>query len=255
MFFFLSKTLNYLTMPLVIIVLCFLLSAFLKKNNWKKWTFRIGLSLLLFCTNEFIANEVMTWWELPPTPFNEIDKTYDWGILLTGVAKSNVQPNDRVHFSRGADRVTHTVQLYKLGLIKKILVSGGNGKLQDIEEQEANELARAIVMMAVPAEDIITEVKSRNTHESAVEVKKILNDTIRAEQCILITSAYHMRRSKACFSKVGLQLDTFSADIQSHERLFTFDVLFIPKLDALILWHIIVKEWTGMIAYKIAGYV
>jgi uncharacterized SAM-binding protein YcdF (DUF218 family) len=255
MFFFLSKTLNYLTMPLVIIVLCFLLSAFLKKTNWKKWLFRIGLALLLFCTNEFIANEIINWWELPATPFNKIEKTYDWGILLTGVAKSKVEPRDRVHFSRGADRVTHTVQLYKLGLIKKILVSGGNGRLQDIELQEADELANAIILMGVPAEDIVTEIKSRNTHESAVEVKKILNDTIKAEQCLLITSAFHMRRSKACFAKVGLTLETFSADIQSQKRQFTFDVLFLPKLDALIVWHIIMKEWTGMTAYWLAGYV
>jgi uncharacterized SAM-binding protein YcdF (DUF218 family) len=255
MFFFLSKTLNYLTMPLVIIVLCFVFSSIIKKSNWKKWSFRIGLGLLLFCSNEFIANEVISAWELPATPFDKINKRYEWGILLTGVAKSKMEPRDRVHFSRGADRVIHTIQLYKMGIIRKVLISGGNGRLVEVAEQEADELARAMVMLGVPQHDIVTEIKSRNTHESAYEVVKIMNDTISPAQCLLITSGYHMRRSKRCFSKVGLELDTFSADILGHKRIFSFDVLFIPKIDAVVLWHTLVKEWTGMTAYWVAGYI
>jgi uncharacterized SAM-binding protein YcdF (DUF218 family) len=255
MFFFLSKTLNYLTMPMVIIVLCFVAAAIIKKARWKKWLFRIGLGILLFCTNEFIANAVMSAWELPATRFDKIDKHYSWGILLTGVAKSKVEPRDRVHLSRGADRVTHTVQLYKMGFIKKVLISGGNGALLDVEEHEADELARAMVTLGVPRQDIVTEVKSRNTHESAVEVNKILNDSIPARECLLITSAFHMRRSKACFLKVGLKLDTFSADILSHKTLYKFDVLFVPKVEALMLWHTLVKEWTGITVYWLVGYI
>jgi uncharacterized SAM-binding protein YcdF (DUF218 family) len=255
MFFFLSKTLNYLTMPLVIVVFCLVLSALIKKVKWRKWLFRVGVGILLFCTNEFVANAVMGAWELPATPFDKIEKRYRWGILLTGVTKSKVEPADRVHFARGADRVTHTVQLYKMGFIKKVLISGGNGTLAEGGEQEADVLAKAMVMMGVPRQDILTEIESRNTHESAVEVNKILNDTIPPEECLLITSAFHMRRSKACFSKVDLKLDTFSADILSHKNLFTFDVLFVPKIEALMLWHTLVKEWTGITVYWLVGYI
>ncbi len=53
-------------------------------------------------------------------------KPHDLGIVLTGATIPNRLPNDRIYFARGADRVTHTVQLYKLGLLKKILISGGN---------------------------------------------------------------------------------------------------------------------------------
>ncbi len=125
MFFTLSKTLGYLTQPIVIVCLFLVASVFIKSPIWKKWFFRAGLGLLLFFSNDFIANETMALWEIKPTPFASITKQYEYGILLTGVTKSQMEPKDRVYFQRGADRVTHSMQLYKLGIIKKILVSGG----------------------------------------------------------------------------------------------------------------------------------
>ena len=141
MFFFLSKTLSYITMPLVIVCVCLITALICRNKNLKKKLFRLSAILLLFFSNDFIANEVTLWWEIPPTPFVELKKKYEYGILLTGVGKSEIQPADRVYFSRGADRVTHTLQLYKLGIIKKILVSGGNGKLKEVAKQEADEIA------------------------------------------------------------------------------------------------------------------
>lgn len=255
MFFFLSKTLNYMTMPLVIVCGCFVLSLFLKAKNWKTRFFKIGLVSLLFFSNDFITNEVVQWWEVAPTPFVAIQKRYDYGILLTGIGKSEMEPGDRVYFSRGADRVTHTLQLYKLGLIKKILVSGGNGKLSAVNRQEADAIAEVLVLMGVVSSDILIENKSRNTHESAVEVIKLYRDTIKPEQCLLITSAFHCRRSKACFEKQGWNVDIFSTDFLSHRRKFTPDVLIIPSVEALNHWHILVREWTGILAYKLMGYI
>jgi uncharacterized SAM-binding protein YcdF (DUF218 family) len=256
MFFFLSKTLSYITMPLVIISILLLLSVFLKKTSkWKSRCFKIALGLLFFLSNDFIANEIVRWWEVPATPFASIQKKYECGILLTGVTKSEMEPSDRVYFSRGADRVTHTLQLYKLGIIKKILVSGGNGKLVKIEKQEADQIVEVLILMGVPESDIFVENKSRNTHESALEIDRLFRNQIKPENCILITSAFHMRRSKACFVKQGWNVDMFSTDFISHKRRFTPDALLIPKEEALGDWHILVREWTGMVAYKLAGYI
>ena len=255
MFFILSKTIDFLTMPLVIISVLLLLSFFLRPARWKYRLLRAGVALLLFCSNDFIVNEFMRAWEIPPTPFAEIKKHYQWGILLSGVTKSEMEPKDRVHFSSGADRVTHTFQLYKGGFIQKILVSGGSGKLLNRGQREADEIASVLLMMGTKPEDIITENNSRNTHESAMEVKSILTGQTRPEECLLITSAFHMRRSSACFRRVGWSMDTFSTNILSHKRKFAVDVLLLPKPEALLGWNVLMKEWVGYIAYTIAGYI
>ena len=254
MFFFLSKTINFLTMPLVIICTLLLLSIFLRSPRWKYRLSRAGIILLLFCSNEFIVNELMGAWELPPTPFADV-KHYKWGILLSGVIQSGREPRDRIYFAHGADRVTHTFQLYKQGFIEKILVSGGSGSLVNTDQREADEIADVLLMMGAKAEDIVTENVSRNTHESALQVKAILTGKATPGDCLLITSAFHMRRSAASFRSVGWAMDTFSTNFLSHPRRFTVDTLLIPKPDALLGWHVLVKEWVGYVAYTLAGYI
>ena len=184
-----------------------------------------------------------------------LKKNYTWGILLSGVAKGGMTPDDRVYFQRGADRVTHTLQLYKKGLVSKILVSGGSGRLLDIGEREANDLSDVLIMMGVSPEDILVESESRNTHESAVAVKKILENKVTPDQCILITSGFHMRRSHSAFAKAGWEIDAFSTDFLTHPRTYTFDVLFIPKIEAINIWHHLIKETIGYVAYFVVGYI
>jgi len=255
MFFFLSKTLSYLIRPLVIICACLLLSWLVRSERWKKRLFLAGTLLLLFFSNEFIVNEAMHAWEVQVTPFTELQRKYEYGILLCGVVKSEVGPKDRVYVGSAADRINHTLQLYKMGYIKKVLISGGSGRLIDIGEREADELSSLLQLMGVPVEDILIENNSRNTHESAIEVKKLLEEKSSPDQCLLITSANHMRRSVACFAKAGWPMDTFSTDFLSHYRKFSFDVLFIPKIEALSSWNVLIKEWTGYTIYWIMGYI
>jgi len=256
MFFIFSKILAYLIMPIVIICGLLVASAFVKKEAIRKKLFYCGLALLLFCSNDFIVNEVMKVWEIPITPFSAMNKNYKWAILLTGVTKYDEGLlGDRIYFNRGADRVTHTVQLYKIGKVKKIMVSGGSGNLLIPDRKEADEIMEALLLMGIPAEDIVTETNSRNTHESSLEVKKILISKTTSDSCLLVTSAYHMRRSAACFAKVGWKVDCFSVDFLSHKRVYTPDALFIPKIEAIGNWQVLIKEWIGMISYKLAGYV
>ncbi|MBS1681708.1 MAG: YdcF family protein [Bacteroidetes bacterium] len=253
MFFILSKILLYAVMPLVVICGLLIVSFFLKKESLKKKCRFTALAMLLFFTNDFINNEVMRLWEIPVTKIQDIKKTYTYGIILAGVTRYDTGPPDRVYFNCGADRVTHTLQLYKLGIIKKILVSGGSGRVTAPEQNEALEIASVLQLMGVPVQDIVIEGKSRNTHESAVAVKRLLGNTT-PEECILITSAFHMRRSLACFEKIGWKTDCFSVDFLSHHRQFTLDVLIVPSVESLMRWHTLVKEWVGMAVYKLMGY-
>ncbi len=255
MFFILSKILSVLIMPYTIVVVLVALSVVVRDEKWKKRFFRTGFVLLLLFSNEFISNEVMSAWEVKAKAFKDVTP-HQLGIVLTGSTVPLLKPDDRVYFHRGADRVTHTIQLYKLGLIKKILISGGSGMLMTEDEPEANKFKKVMILMGVPEEDIIIENETRNTYESAVEVKPLLDSLhFRAEDCLLITSAFHMRRSLAVYRKAGLEIEPFSTDFYAHPRFFYVDGLLIPKLDAMMNWHKLIKEWVGLAAYKAAGYV
>src|SRR5690606_4211525 len=189
MFFILSKTLSYFIMPLSLVCYLLLASVVIKKVRLKKILFWTGFGMLLFFSNDFIANQVMHSWEIKAIPYRDM-RPHQLGIVLTGATLSLPYPDDRVYFNKGADRVTHTVQLYKLGLIEKVLISGGTGRISGDVEPEANKFKKAMVMMGVDSTHIMIENVTRNTYESAVAVKPMLDSLgYTSSECLLITSA------------------------------------------------------------------
>ncbi len=250
MFFFLSKILAVVITPITLILLPFFWAMY---KHSKKWLW-ISMVVLFIFGNSLIANYTMMWWERPMVPLNQLEKNYDIGIILTGVTHNHFPVNDRVHFTRGADRVLHPVQLYKEGYIKKILVTGGSGALMPGELREAEEIKRVLMLAEIPEADIIVEKESRNTYENAQFTAKIINRDFKEARLLLITSAFHMRRSEACFENAGLDFDIFPA----HFLGFTPDPglnLIYPDERNMYLWSILFREWLGLVAYKITGYI
>jgi len=68
MFFVLSKTINFLAMPLVLVCLLWICSRVIRNKKWKKRLAIAGLSFLLMISNDFITNEVALLWEPAATP-------------------------------------------------------------------------------------------------------------------------------------------------------------------------------------------
>ncbi|MBM3176501.1 MAG: YdcF family protein [Bacteroidetes bacterium] len=254
MFFFLSKTIGKLFLPGSLIAVFLLWGLFVKNPGLKRKLLITSVALFFFFTNEFLAIEAARIWETPLVPMNSIDRTYSTGILLTGVTQSHAPLKDRIYVTSSPDRVNHTVMLFKKGIIKNILISGGSGELLDGTYSEAVELRKLFLSMGVPDSVIRTEGNSRNTFENAVESVKLLKDT-DPNDCLLITSAFHMPRASACFKKAGFDCPVFPTDTQLEERQFTPDQIIIPSTKALKIWERIFKETLGLISYTAAGYI
>jgi len=255
MFFILSKTLAFLIKPITLVLICFILGFFLKKPRWKKRFLVSGFVLLVIFTNDFLSNEFIRWWEVPVTPLEQLEGKYDVAIVLAGITETKMLPRDRVYFKKGADRVTHALQLYRQKKVKKILVSGGTGDPLDQSYREARELFKFLRLAGVPARDLMVEPHSRNTHESAIQTTKMLKSGIGKNKYLLITSAFHMRRALACFEKQGLPVIGYSTDFYSLERKHFIWVFFIPSDDALTRWTKLSKEIVGYTVYKMMGYI
>jgi uncharacterized SAM-binding protein YcdF (DUF218 family) len=253
MFFILSKTLFYFCIPLFWIIVFLLFAFFSKNQKRKKRFFLTGISMLIFFSNDFIANEALKIWEIPATKISDV-QPHDIGIVLTGIA-SRHDPRDRVYIDAGSGRVLHTVQLYRLGKIKKILISGGSGRLLGDTIPEAVELASVFRLCGIPEEDLLLEDKSINTRENAVLSKKFLDKRNFNGKALLITSAFHMRRARLCFNKAGLKTDVFSTDFRSHKTVFNPASLIFPSETAIGKWTTIFHETLGVVSYKIAGYI
>jgi len=252
MFFILSKILAFIITPTLWIVLCFLYAYLTKKERLKKKFFKIGLILLLFFSNGFILDEAFRLWEIPATKIENV-KQYEYGIVLGGMSVYDPQM-DRAQFYRGVDRLIQTIELYRRGKIKKIVFTGGSGRILHPEMKEGNYINRYMIYMGIPKEDFIIESESNNTHENAVFTKKILDEKNIKGKFLLITSAFHMRRSVGCFTKAGFDVDTYSTDRFSGPRKFELDHLLLPTASAINEWSNLIHEIVGYLVYKMKGY-
>ena len=255
MFFILSKTIYILAMPLTLVIICFLTGCFVKRRKYKRNTYILGVTLLLFFSNSFIINELMLKWEIPPTPITDLRGSYRVGIVLSGITNMGKSPFDRVYFNKGADRIMHALQLYKEKKIDKILISGGSGSLFTTERFEADNLKLVLLQANIPEADIFIENKSRNTFENAQYSAKILHEHFPDEDYLLITSAFHMRRANACFLNAGIDVSPYSTDFYTFNRNFRFDTMLFPNPHAVVKWTILVKELLGWFLYKLSGYI
>ena len=233
----------------------FILAIALKKRSIRVKFFILGLAYLFFFSNRFIANEVLLLWEIPPTPYENITGDYYAGIVMGGVTNSEKTPRDRVYFSKGADRITHAYQLYKLGKIRKILVSGGSSKLGVFEYKEADNLYNYLILCGMDTADIILENHARNTYENALYSSQILEEESPGKKHLVITSGFHLKRSLLCFRKLGMEVDGFSTDFYTKDRTFNLNMMLIPDPSAFSDWHLIIHEILGLLSYKIAGYI
>jgi uncharacterized SAM-binding protein YcdF (DUF218 family) len=162
---------------------------------------------------------------------------------------------DRAQFFRGVDRLIQAIELYKRGVIKKIIFTGGSGRLLHPEMKEGKYINRYLLDMGIPQEDFLIESESQNTHENALFTKTLLDQNNIKGDFLLITSGFHMRRSIGCFNKVGIVATPYSADPHSGPRKFEFDYLFIPAVTMMNEWDNLIHEVVGYITYKLVGYI
>ncbi len=255
MFFILSKILFIFVQPINWVLGLMLFALFTKKTKWKKRALIWAAVLFIFFTNRLIFNQFAKIWELDTITADQIQQPYDIGILLGGYSNSKIIPNhDRFNFSSRANRFLNAYELYKTGKVRKLLLTGGSGDLLQKNPSEGVEMKKYLVRLGVPESDIIVEGKSRNTWENAVFTKQVIDEQYPNAKCLLMTSAWHMRRSIACYEKAGVKFTPFSVDFVTESDRWAPEFSIIPDRAGFYFWEMLIKEWVGMVVYKLQGY-
>lgn len=254
MFFILSKALLFLLSPFFWIVVSVVAYFLFKQPKWKKRALITSVCLFLFFTNTVIFSIFCRMWEVPGTPIDKI-KHHDVGIVLSGMAEYD-NSMKRLSIRRSGDRIWQAITLYKTGKIKKMLITGESGYVSDRGLKEAQQFKELLIQWGIPSSAILTEEVSKNTHENATESKKVLDDNPELRSYLLITSGTHMKRSLACFEKVGLKSTPFSTDLHtSTNQHYFWDQYIIPDVSNLDSWNKLTKEWIGYVSYWMMGYI
>jgi len=155
---------------------------------------------------------------------------------------------DHIDLTDAGDRILHTIDLYRQGKVKTILVAGGNVPWQMNRPIESILIADFLRRQGVADDAILTDTKSGNTRANAIEVSRILG-RLGNPQALLVTSAAHMPRAAAAFRKLGIDIIPSPTDFRASagDRMDLLSLL--PNASALSASSEAIREWLGYAVY------
>jgi uncharacterized SAM-binding protein YcdF (DUF218 family) len=155
--------------------------------------------------------------------------------------------------SRTLERVRYAAALAKKTTLP-ILVSGGN-VFESKSPDKPSVPAEATAMAEVLENEFNTpvqwrETKSRNTVENAIYSRKLLQP-LNVDRILLVTHAFHMKRAKSAFEKVGFHVQVASTAYLSSADDDELDIFqFLPSAQAMLNSHFALHELMGLIWYR-----
>jgi uncharacterized SAM-binding protein YcdF (DUF218 family) len=212
-----------------------------REKTWSRRFFSV-LNLILwlaFFIALAIAYTPLTGYMVKPLTIQEDIRKADVIVVLGGGVDEGRYLN-----LVSSHRLLRGAQLYFEGRANKILFSGGDPKKVGVAE--ATVMAQEARRLNISAADMIVEKRSHRTHEQAEEIKKI-SEPQRWKNILLVTSFSHMKRSLMAFERAGFKV--YPAPADPYEK-YTND-----PLGRLRLFNVLLREYGGIIYYKIRGWV
>ncbi len=236
-------------------VLALLILAYLVKNKkWRRGFFISAIAVLLVFSNkplmqyaQYLSTRTYSHQQLPAT-------TYSVAVVMGGFGKMNTETNQIDYLRDRGTRLWEPIRLYHSGIVDKILISGDATCNIDVDgNSDAMVFLKYMQNLGIPARDIILEQQARNTRENATYSIAMLDSLGYSDKdCLLVTSATHMKRSLQCFAREGWNIEPYAVNIYTkpHPHLYEF----IPSWRTITDWEEILNEWFGNIVYRVVGY-
>lgn len=244
---FASSLISILLSPFNWIIILLLVALIFRKSGIKKFCFICAICIFILFGNEAIFDWYARTWQMAPVAISSLTQ-YSCGIVPGGFASPDENGNG--YFNSTSDRFIQAVKLYKLGIIKHLLISGGNGKQDDKNFREAAFAKNELITFGVPDSLIFVEDQSDNTKDNAINSKRILDSLQLKPPYLLITSALHVPRAALIFQKAGMRVISFPCNYTAGRGSFSFWDL-LPRPSVLMSWDPYLKETFGYWWYEL----
>jgi uncharacterized SAM-binding protein YcdF (DUF218 family) len=194
-------------------------------------------------------------WSMPPVSYAirgaiEADWPYispsqlpttDAIVVLGGGIRPPETTGAPPDLGEAADRVWFASKVYHAGKAPLVVASGGHDA-ETTASSEAESMRLLLRDLGVPEGAIRLEDRSRNTRQNAEFTAALLLPE-GARRILLVTSAYHMRRSAGLFERAGFEVIPAPTDHEARTKMEAQD--WLPRADALEGSAKAIKELVG----------
>jgi len=181
-----------------------------------------------------------------PLPAPEALAKAKWVVVLSGdTLRDPALPLTARLGSATLARVVEGIRLHQQIPGSRLVLSGAaTGAESDTEV-----MTSLATTLSVPARNIVVDGRSPDTESQAVNVAAIVKD----EPCLLVTSAYHMPRAMALFSKAGVNAIAAPAQFITDPRRPILPTDFYPASFAFVTMQIATNEYLGIAWARLRG--
>ena len=253
-FFWVSKLARLVVAPDSFLLLALALGVillWLGKVKWSKIILTIVALLMLFIAlfpvGEWLLYPLES--KYPSRP--ELPQQVDGIIVLGGAEDTKVSKSwGSVEIGSAVERDTTFIELARKYPEAKLVFTGGASSMVDQSTKGADIAKEFFIQQGLDTERIMFERDSRNTYENVIFTRELVQPQ-PDEKWVLITTAWHMPRSRGIFCKNQWDITPYPVDHYSlKDNLFRIDLNFSAHLSKLTVG---VKEWLGILAYSLTG--
>jgi len=257
--YFLSKTVGRLVEPIGIIWLVLLIAcgrAILKKDRQQAiFTGALALFITLIGSTKLPAYLLSTL-EKPYAIENFSTLPECDVVVLLGGGHSYVSNEPfNIEFHDAADRIVIAAELVRLGKGRALVIGGGEYSSGGSPRPEGELLQNWLETWRPFTQPIYILEKNQHTRNEAVNTAALAKEH-GWKKIILVTSAWHMRRSEALYKEVGLEVIPAGSDFAGTSALETNWTFYPVPIDSgfrhLALY---LHEQVGWLYYKLRGWI
>jgi uncharacterized SAM-binding protein YcdF (DUF218 family) len=252
LYFYLSKLLapilNLTNLLITLIILIIIFRSFFLKKRIKYFSYLI-IFIFLFISIFPIGNLGLRYLEKDYVNQQKISDIDNIIVLAGSENLQSTKITKKLNLNSGSERLIASVKLANKFKNSKIYFVGGDGYLVKNSLNEINVATKFYEDVSFDLNRIHFVNKTRNTHENLKEFKKFADNN---EKNVLITSAFHMKRSLYIANSLDITLIPYAVDYRSNN--FSSIVNFYQKFSVsgnLSSFDIFFREILGILAIKL----
>lgn len=173
-------------------------------------------------------------------------------VVLGGAENAELSAaTGMVNVNQAGERLLAAIELATTYPGARFVLSGGFARQPGAPAGSAEIMAQALTSAGIDPSRLLIEPTSRNTAENGSMVTRLLGAAATSAPMLLVTSAYHMPRSMAVFCAAGwTNITPYPVDHRTGAFSARSGWAFAANLEDL---NVGVKEWVGLLAYRLTG--
>ncbi len=221
----------------------------LLRRRWLAW---MCAGVLLLSSLGIVGDRLLGALEDSYPPVSIADCPTADAIVVLGGSSRAESPAGALEWNEAADRFERGVELLRARKAQALVFTAARIPWRP-EVTEGSLLRDEALRRGLAADQVVvTGDRVENTAGEALAVRSLMNKR-GWRRIILVTSAFHMRRSMRLMRSAGVDCIPFPADYQAR-RIAPPDALdFLPQAESLAKTERALREWLGILFYIVRG--